>query len=335
MSTAQKKKLNVAVVAGGYSNEYPVSIRSARSILSWLDRELFNPYLVIIKKEKRVVEIKEETYTDLDLSSFGFMNIEGKQVKFDYAFITIHGTPGEDGKIQGYLDIMGVPYNTGGVLQEALTFDKYTCNLFLSNFPGIRIARSKRLSDKLSIPSADELIREVGLPVFVKPNAGGSSIATTRVDEPSQLQTAIKTAFEEADSVMVEALINGTEVTCGCFKTNGDITPLPVTEVVTHNRFFDYDAKYNGAVEEITPARIPAEQFAHIQHLTGEIYKHLDTKGIIRVDYIIEADGQPTLLEVNTTPGMTGTSFIPQQVAAAGMNMPSLLTEIIFATIKM
>lgn len=329
MSMQKNKKLNVAVVAGGFSNEYPVSIRSARSILSWLDRNLYEPYLVVITRERRYVEMNDKSW-DLNLDFFGFKTDLGDTVRFDYAFVTIHGTPGEDGKLQGYLDLMNIPYNTGGVLQEALTFDKYACNHFLSSFEGIRVAKSMRLSSADNLPSEQEMVDELGMPVFVKPNVGGSSLGTFRVDESSDLMPAIEKAFAEAPSVMVESMIKGTEVTCGCYRNSRRETEaLPVTEVVTHNQFFDYDAKYNGAVEEITPARIPAHQYAHIQRLTQDIYAHLDTHGIIRVDYIIEEDGMPTLLEVNTTPGMTVTSFIPQQVHAAGMEMPDLLTEII------
>jgi D-alanine--D-alanine ligase len=178
-------------------------------------------------------------------------------------------------------------------------------------------------------PSSHELVERLGLPLFAKPNAGGSSVATSRVDTEAELEQAIREAFTECDEVLLERFIAGVEVTCGCYEAGGALHPLPVTEVVPKGTFFDFDAKYNGAVEEITPARISPEATALIQQLTSEIYRHIDARGIIRVDYIIEADGLPTLLEVNTTPGMTPTSFIPQQVAAAGLTMPQVLTSII------
>lgn len=335
MHSNEKKKLILAVVAGGYSGEYPVSIKSANSIMSWLDRTHFNPYLVVVKKDESIVYADDQVCVPLNYADFSFMSPEGIKVKFDYAFVTIHGTPGEDGIFQGYLDLMGVPYNTGGVLVESLTFDKYTCNRYLSSFPDIRVANSVRLVKQQASFKCDEIVNSLGLPVFVKPNAGGSSIATTRVDSIDGLNASIEEGFKEADTVMVESLIKGVEVTCGCYaKPTGEVVPLPVTGVISHNAFFDYDAKYNGSVEEITPAPIPEKQYKLIQELTAKIYGYLNTQGIIRVDYIIEEDGMPTLLEVNTTPGMTATSFIPQQVAAAGLNMKDFLSEIICATFK-
>ena len=224
--------------------------------------------------------------------------------------------------------MIGIPYNTGDTLVESLTFNKYVCNRFLYGF-GIRIADSMRLTGRDTQPDVADLTARMGLPLFVKPNVGGSSIATTKVVEAAQLLPAIEQAFSEGEEVMIERLICGTEVTCGAFLRKKEVVALPVTEVVAHNEFFDFDAKYNGAVEEITPARISDEATRLIQTMTARIYELLNARGIIRVDYIIEADGIPTLLEVNTTPGMTPTSFIPQQVRAAGMDMKEVLCTII------
>ncbi len=321
------KKPFVAVVAGGYSGEHSVSLKSAAGILSWLGQDPFATFLVLIEQEGWSVQIADGKRVPLDKNDFSFEN-EGERIRFDYAYITIHGTPGENGLLQGYLDMIGIPYSTGDTLVESLTFNKYVCNRFLSGF-GIRIADSVRLTESAVLPDAEGLIVRLGLPLFVKPNVGGSSIATTKVAQPDKLLPAIAQAFAEGKEVMVERLIVGTEVTCGAFRREGKIVALPVTEVVAHNEFFDFDAKYNGAVEEITPARISDELTVTIQRLTTEIYEHLNARGIIRVDYIIEADGVPTLLEVNTTPGMTPTSFIPQQVRAAGMEMKEVLCSII------
>lgn len=320
-------KPNIAIVAGGYSGEYAVSLRSARGILSWIDTELFTPYIVRIERDGWWVDLPEGAVA-VRKDFFGF-ECSGQEVRFTYAYITVHGTPGENGLLQGYLDMLGIPYNTGGVLAEALTFNKYYCNRYLGSFAGIRVARSVRLKRGLSRPSAELLTSELGLPLFVKPNAGGSSVATSRVEELEAVDAAIELAMQESDEVLLEQFIPGVEVTCGCLLLGGKLTALPITEVVTKNSFFDYNAKYNGQVEEITPARISSELTEQIQELTRAIYGYIDAEGIIRVDYIIEPDGKPTLLEVNTTPGMTPTSFIPQQVRAAGLEMKYVLTEII------
>lgn len=321
-------KPRVAVVAGGYSGEYQVSLWSAGGILSWLDRNLFEPYLVRIERDGWWVEVSEGKTEAVDLDRFGFC-LEGQEVAFDYALITVHGTPGENGLLQGYFDMKGIPYNTGGVLTEALTFNKYYCNRYLATHEGIRVAQALRLKRSQTLPSLDDIVAQLGLPLFVKPNTGGSSVATSRVEQVQDLQAAIDTAFAESHEILLERFISGTEVTCGCFSLGGRVQALPVTEVVTKNKFFDFDAKYKGEVEEITPARISDELTERIQRLTQAIYEYVDARGIIRVDYIIEPDGVPTLLEVNTTPGMTPTSFIPQQIAAAGLDISQILSAII------
>lgn len=318
----------IAIVAGGYSGEYEVSLRSAAGILSWIDTEQFAPYIYVIERERWYAVLECGDKADIDRATFGFYH-EGKLIRPAYAYITIHGTPGEDGILQGYLDMLNIPYNTGGVATEALTFNKYICNRYLSSFPDIRTASSLRLSRTDTIPSAEELVAELGLPLFIKPNTGGSSVATSRVDSADEIALALETAFAESDEVLAERFISGTEVTCGAYMLGEEVFALPVTEVVTQNKFFDFDAKYNGQVEEITPARISEAATLAIQDLTRGIYKHVDARGIIRVDYIIEADGKPTLLEVNTTPGMTPTSFIPQQVRAAGQDITELLTRLL------
>lgn len=322
---------NIAVIAGGFSGEYSVSLRSASGILSWIDRSRFTPHLIVIERDGWYVHPEGKEPQDpilVDKCDFSFKHA-GQHIKLDYALITVHGTPGENGLLQGYLDLVGVPYNTGGTLTEALTFNKYYCNRYLSTYPHLRVADSVRLQRTSSRPSSQEIIERLGLPLFAKPNAGGSSVATSKVESVKALDKAIALAFEECDEVLLERFIAGTEVTCGCYRIGDKVTALPVTEVVPKNSFFDFEAKYNGAVEEITPARISPELTTLIQTLTEEIYQHIDARGIIRVDYIIESDGRPTLLEVNTTPGMTPTSFIPQQVAAAGLTMQELLTSLI------
>ena len=246
---------------------------------------------------------------------------------FDFAYITIHGTPGEDGRLQGYFDLLHIPYSCCGVLAAALTYDKFACNQYLKVF-GVRIAESLVLRQGQSI-SDEDVIEKIGLPCFIKPSLGGSSFGVTKVKTKEQIQPAIVKAFDEAQEVLVEAFMEGTEVTCGCYKTKKNSVVFPITEVVTENEFFDYDAKYNGQVSEITPARISDDLTHRIQTLTSAIYDILGASGIIRVDYIITAGDKVNLLEVNTTPGMTATSFIPQQVRAAGLDIKDVMTDII------
>lgn len=321
------KKRIVAVVCGGYHGEYEVSLRSADGIISNLDSNLYEPYKVVIRSDRWYVLYEGKEFP-IDKSDFSALLPGIGKLCFEYAYITIHGTPGEDGHMQGYFNLLGIPYSTGGTLCESLTFNKEVCNRYLSSF-GFRISPSVCLQNLKEIGTTLPQIQELGLPVFVKPNVGGSSIATTKVTDFLQLEKAIRTAFEEGEEVLVEKFIPGTEVTCGCVSLPGKVEALPVTEVVTHSEFFDYDAKYNGLSDEITPARIAPGLYGEIQRATERIAHLVRAHGIIRVDFIIEPDGRPTLLEVNTTPGMTSASFIPQQVAAAGRSLTDIFTQII------
>ena len=317
-------KKNIAVVWGGYSSEKEVSKRSAQGIYNFLDKSKYNIIKVCIDHHTWEGELNNATYP-IDKNDFS-ITANGQYIQFDFAYIIIHGTPGEDGPLQGYFDMIGLPYSSSGILSSALTFSKFTCNNFLKSF-GFKVANSI-LIKKNELYNPQEIIERLKLPLFVKPNVGGSSLAITKVKELKYLTDAIDEAFTEADEVMVESFIDGTEVTCGCYKTQNGKTILPLTEVVTHNEFFDYEAKYEGKVEEITPARISQDLTEYIQHLTSEIYDLVNAKGIVRADYII-CNNEPILLEVNTVPGMTETSFIPQQVEAANLVMTDVLTEII------
>ena len=229
--------------------------------------------------------------------------------------------------LQGYFRLLNIPFSCCDVLQAALTFDKYACNNYLRSF-GIRVANSIVLRAGESVTD-ERVMQEIGLPCFIKPSVGGSSFGVTKVKTQGQIQEAIAKAFSEGEEVMIEAYMQGTEVTSGMYKTKNVTRIFPITEVVTDNEFFDYDAKYNGQVDEITPARVSDEITKRVQQTTEKIYRILNAKGIIRVDYIIDADGNINLLEVNTTPGMTATSFIPQQVRAAGLDIADVMTEII------
>lgn len=317
---------NIAIVWGGYSSEIVVSAKSMAGIYSFLDKVKYNVYKVKIDHEGWSVDVDGKEYA-VDLNYFGFVNDDEEMVKFDFAYITIHGTPGEDGRLQGYFDMMHIPYSGCGMMASALTFDKFICNNFLKNF-GVTVAQSYRLRRGEEYDS-QEIINQLGLPVFVKPSIGGSSFATTKVKSVEELTPAVDTAYGEAGEVIIESFIKGREVTCGCYKIGDEITILPITEVITSNEFFDYNAKYEGEVLEITPAELPEATTFEIGEITKKIYDLVGASGIIRADYIITENSTPYLLEVNTTPGMTATSFIPQQVAAAGLNITDVMTEII------
>lgn len=319
-------KKNIAIVAGGDSSEVVVSLKSAQGIYSFLDKEKYNVYVITIIGTTWQYEDEAGVIYPIDRNDFSFRK-GAEKISFDFAYITIHGTPGENGLLQGYFDLLRIPYSCCGVLAAAVTFNKYICNQLLKSF-GIRVADSVVLRKGDAI-ATETVVAQIGLPCFVKPNVGGSSFGTTKVKTADQVQPAIATAFAEGEEVIIEAFMEGTEVTCGCYKVAGKEVVFPITEVVSKNEFFDYDAKYNAdQVDEITPARIADEMTARIQLLTSRIYDLIGCKGIIRVDYIIIGN-EPYLLEVNTTPGMTPTSFIPQQVRAAALEIREVLTEII------
>ena len=319
-------KRTIAIVAGGDTSEYEVSLRSAQGIYSFLDKDKYNPYIVVLHGTDWHVQLADGTTAPIDRNDFSF-TVNGQKTAFDYAYIIIHGTPGEDGRLQGYFDMLHLPYSGCGVLASALTYDKFVCNQYLKGF-GVRVADSLLLRRGQSITDED-VVQKIGLPCFIKPNLGGSSFGVTKVKTPEQIQPAIAKAFAEAPEVMVEAFMDGMEITCGCYMTARGSMVLPVTEVVSHHEYFDYDAKYKGDSDEITPARIPDELRDRVQKLTAAIYHFVGARGIIRVDYIITEGTKINLLEVNTTPGMTATSFIPQQVRAAGLDIKDVMTEII------
>ncbi len=319
-------KRTIAIVGGGDTSEFHVSLRSAQGIYSFIDKEKYTLYIVQMHGLDWHVQLPDGTTVPVDRNDFSFQ-LDGRKVTFDFAYITIHGTPGEDGRLQGYFDMLHIPYSCCGVLAASLTYDKFACNQYLKSF-GVRIADSLLLRRGQTI-SDDDVIGKIGLPCFIKPSLGGSSFGVTKVKTRDEIQPAIAKAFDEAQEVVIEAFMDGTELTCGCYKTCQKSVVFPITEVVSHNEYFDYKAKYNGESDEITPARIPDELRDRVQQLTSAIYDILGARGIIRVDYIVTAGEKINLLEVNTTPGMTATSFIPQQVRAAGMDIKDVMTDII------
>lgn len=328
----ETQKRNIAIVCGGDSSEHDVSMRSAQGLYSFFDKERYNIYVVDVKGQDWHVDLQNGDMAKIDKNDFSF-KMDGKTETFDYAYITIHGTPGENGLMQGYFELLHIPYSTSGVLVEAMTFDKYVLNNYLRGF-GVNVAESVLLRRGEEEKYSDEEIeKRIGMPCFVKPAADGSSFGVSKVKNADQLAPALRVAFMESDEVMVESFMKGTEISIGCYKTRDKAVVFPATEVVTSNEFFDYDAKYNGQVQEITPARLSSETTKRVEEETSRIYDILHCNGIIRIDYIIskDADGNDkiNMLEINTTPGMTATSFIPQQVRAAGLDIKDVLTDIV------
>ena len=316
---------NIAIIAGGNSSEYEVSMKSGKNIYDEVDETRYNKYLVVLKERDWHVEIGEEKYP-VDKNDFSFTR-NGEKILFDFAYITIHGVPGENGLLQGYLDMMGVPYGCCNVLASALTFDKHTCNTYLKSY-GVNVADSVMLIRGMAY-DVNEIINEVGLPCFVKPNAEGSSFGVTKVKEAAQLEDALKKAFALCREVLIETFIDGTELTCGVVKAGDMDITMPIAEVVPKNEFFDFEAKYDPTKsDEIIPARISPEQTNRIKTLSSMIYDILRCEGIIRVDYIVRED-EIFMLEVNTTPGMTSNSFVPKMVRAMGGTLREVLTKII------
>ena len=316
---------NIAIIAGGNSSEYEVSMKSGKNIYDEVDETRYNKYLVVLKERDWHVEIGEEKYP-VDKNDFSFTR-NGEKILFDFAYITIHGVPGENGLLQGYLDMMGVPYGCCNVLASALTFDKHTCNTYLKSY-GVNVADSVMLIRGMAY-DVNEIINEVGLPCFVKPNAEGSSFGVTKVKEAAQLEDALKKAFALCREVLIETFIDGTELTCGVVKAGDMDITMPIAEVVPKNEFFDFEAKYDPTKsDEIIPARISPELTNRIKTLSSMIYDILRCEGIIRVDYIVRED-EIFMLEVNTTPGMTSNSFVPKIVRAMGGTLREVLTKII------
>lgn len=322
----------IAIVAGGDSSEHDVSLRSAAGIDSWIDKERYDVYIVEVSRKEWVAHLPGGRCSQVFRHDFSFKDEWGRDIRPDYAYITIHGTPGEDGTLQGYFDLLGIPYSTSGVLVESMTFNKFALNQFLKSF-GVRVAESVLVREGQQV-NVDEIVDRVGLPCFIKPNAGGSSFGVTHCRTKEDVVPAVEKAMKESPEVLVESELKGTEISNGVYCTKeGGMHVLPITEVVPETDFFDYDAKYNGKVQEITPARLSDDTTKRVQALTAAIYRILGASGIVRIDYIISKNEEGVdvinMLEINTTPGMTVTSFIPQQVRAEGGEMKEVLNAII------
>ncbi len=318
-------KKNIAIVYGGYSSEIIVSEKSMKGIQSFIDSNRYNTWPVLIKDNDWQAVIGGKSYP-VDKNDFS-LTFNGSKITFDCVYITIHGTPGENGVLQGYLEMLGIPHSTCDVLPSALTFNKFTCNTYLKGF-GVAVADSVLIRKGNDYAPAD-IADKLRLPCFVKPNAGGSSFGVSKVKKKEDVVPAIEKAFEESDEVIIEELLEGRELTCGLYKTSIGENIFPITEVISKNDFFDFEAKYNSEkAEEITPAPVPDSISDRIKKISSMIYDILGCKGIIRIDYILSKD-KIYMLEVNTTPGMTPTSFIPQQIKADKRDISQVFTEII------
>lgn len=322
----------IAIICGGDSSEHDVSLKSGAGIYSFFNKDKYDCYIVDLKRGDWHVNLSDGATAEIDKNDFSFLE-NGEKKSFDYAYITIHGVPGETGQLQGYFDLIGMPYSTCSVLVEALTFNKFVLNNYLRGF-GVSVADSVLVRKGEEASVTDEHIKAtVGYPCFVKPAADGSSFGVSKVKSFNDMPEALERAFEQSDLIMIEEFLDGMEISQGVYKTKAKSVVLPATEVVSENEFFDFDAKYNGQVQEITPARLPDDVSERIAKITSVIYDILHANGIIRVDYIIskttEGQYKINMLEINTTPGMTPTSFIPQQVRAAGLDMGEVLSEIV------
>ncbi|PKB43403.1 D-alanine-D-alanine ligase [Cellulophaga sp. RHA19] len=323
-------KKNIAIIMGGYSNEYKISLKSGNVAYKYLDSNKFNLYRIHILKEKWVYVNANDIESPVDKSDFSIKE-NGQKIKFDCVFNAIHGTPGEDGYLQAYFNLIGVKQTACDFYQAALTFNKRDLLSTLKPY-GIKAAASYYLN-KGDVIKEEEIINTVGLPCFVKANKAGSSFGISKVHKKEDLAKAIENAYQADDEIIIEAFLDGTEVSVGVITYNGEPKVLPITEITTENDFFDYEAKYEGKSQEITPARITKEQEEKVSNITKRIYKILKMKGYTRSEFIF-VDNEPYMLEMNTTPGLTEESILPQQAAAAGISLPELFESAITEALR-
>lgn len=294
---------------------------SGKNVAEALDLRKYDIYEILLRGADWICR-----GTQIDKTDFS-VTLDGVKVKFDVAVIMIHGTPGENGLLQGYFEMIGVPFTTCSSYVSSLTFDKFACKTYMRdvNIPMAKDVYLRR-GDSYSV---DTIVEHLSLPIFVKPSDGGSSFGVTKVKRAEDLDAAVKAAFAEGETVLLEEFVEGRELTQGVYFDSRGIVPLPVTEIVSHNEYFDYDAKYNGKSDEICPADIPDEVAATVSKYTCRIYHHFGCRGIVRCDYIVRPDGKVYFLEINTVPGMTKMSLVPGQIKAAGLELSEILDNII------
>lgn len=320
---------NIALLAGGYSGEYEVSINSAKNIAAELDREKYKVYTILVTRENWFYVSVEGENIAVDKNDFSLM-VSGEKIRFDAAFITIHGTPGEDGKMQGYLDMLGIPYNNCGAATSAITMNKAYTKAVVQGIQNLFVAGSVQVF-RGQKEAVDNQTQHLKLPLFIKPNNGGSSVGMSKVNVKEALPEALERAFAEDEQVLIEEFIQGREFSIGIVKFGGEITVLPATEIISSKEFFDYEAKYTpGVSQEITPASLSEAQNDRIKSIVKEAYRVLNCKGMARVDFILqEGTDDFYFIEINTTPGQSANSLVPQQVRAAGMDLSKFYGDLI------
>lgn len=322
-------KKTIALLTGGTTGEWVVSVKSAATIAQNIDTTKYDVYKIMLTENGWFYEPADSVKIDIDKNDFS-LTLNGKKIKFDGVFIAIHGSPGEDGKLQGYFDMIGIPYTTCSALTSAITMNKGYTKAIVNGIKNLHVAKSIQIF-KDSSYSITDISAELKLPYFVKPNNGGSSIGMSKVKHADDLQIALDKAFNEDSQVLIEEFVEGREFSIGVFRSKGKIIVLPTTEVIPANEFFDFDAKYTpGATEEITPGRMSDEEKVRVEQIVSDVYEKLNCNGIVRIDYFLEQNtGNFYFIEINTIPGQTATSFIPQQVAAMGIELKDFYSLVI------
>ncbi|HJC19543.1 D-alanine--D-alanine ligase [uncultured Alistipes sp.] len=321
------EKLKIALLAGGDSPEREIALQSAAQIAAALDRGKYDVTVIDLHRRDWHYTAPDGRQWQVDKNDFS-LTVEGERREFDYALVIIHGTPGEDGRLQGYLDMMGIPYSSCSMVSSVITFDKITTKRTLAG-RGINLAREVFLRRDEAFDAA-RIVADLGLPLFVKPNANGSSFGVTKVHTPEELPAAIAAAFAQGDEILVEECIAGREMGCGVMIAGGKEYLFPITEIISRKEFFDYEAKYTaGRSEEITPADIAPEVKAELNRMTLEAYRTCRCSGVVRVDFIVTPEGRPYFIELNSIPGMSAGSIVPKQVRAMGMTLGELFDIVI------
>ncbi|WP_316849087.1 D-alanine--D-alanine ligase [Pedobacter agri] len=327
-------KKTIALLTGGTTGEWVVSVKSAATIAQNIDADLYDVYKIMLNDKGWFYEPADSVKIEIDKNDFS-LTLEGRRIKFDGVFIAIHGSPGEDGKLQGYFDMLNIPYTTCNALTSSITMNKGYTKAIVEGIDQLNTAKSIQIF-KNGRYDIQKIKQELRLPYFVKPNSGGSSIGMSKVKHADDLESALDKAFHEDTQVLIEEFVSGREFSIGVYSANGEITVLPTTEVIPANEFFDFEAKYTpGATQEITPGNMSEEEYARVHQIIKEVYIKLNCRGVVRIDYFLEHEtGKFYFIEINTIPGQTATSFIPQQVAAMGITLKQFYTDLMKETLN-
>lgn len=326
-------KKTIALLTGGTTGEWVISVKSAATIAQNIDTDLYDVYKIMLNDKGWFYEPADSVKIEIDKNDFS-LTLDGRKVKFDGVFIAIHGSPGEDGKLQGYFDMLNIPYTTCDALTSSITMNKGYTKAIVSDIDHLHVAKSVQIF-KDGNYSLAQIKQDLKLPYFVKPNSGGSSIGMSKVKHTDDLDAAVEKAFKEDNQVLIEEFVSGREFSIGVYSANGTITVLPTTEVIPSNEFFDFEAKYTpGSTQEITPGSMSEEEYERVHQIIKDVYKKLNCRGVVRVDYFLEHETSDFyFIEINTIPGQTATSFIPQQVAAKGLSLKEFYTGLMKETL--